>query len=186
MMLGLYDVWRTRAKCRCPWCAVDSDRLADFNILHWPLHNEDEHRRRATTAAGRKRPRAYASKNWGITLAQRVKKSRLNRADLLHILTNYEKFFAAMDRYTTPISVDTAHVRQHHHSYAANTALAEKTAKARRVWELYRPLASLTLRPFCATKCMRPRGNGRIAQEILRAGLRRVFQRNQRWLTLSF
>jgi hypothetical protein len=34
-----------------------------------------------------------------LTLASRVKKSQLNQPELLHILANYQLFFAALERY---------------------------------------------------------------------------------------
>ncbi|ELR23713.1 uncharacterized protein ACA1_073570 [Acanthamoeba castellanii str. Neff] len=57
---------------------------------------------------------------------QRLKASRLNRSDCLHILSNYEQFFKEIEK------------------SAKDDETRLKISSTRRVWELYYPLVCLT------------------------------------------
>lgn len=79
------------------------------------------------------------------TFSARVKKSRLNRPDLLHVLTNYKHFFDAMAQFSSSPSPHNRTPTHLQHSHNLNSRLRTKIAKARRVWDLYYPLVSLSM-----------------------------------------
>jgi hypothetical protein len=71
VLLGLYEVYRSNAVWRCPWCAVCNDKLGDFSIPTWPLHNDAHHRVEEEKVSRLKGKSKFAAKHYGI-IAPRV------------------------------------------------------------------------------------------------------------------